>query len=108
LINLIKELSLSEGDILLTIVGTIGRTAVFKKEYGDNLVLQRSVAVIKPSKDINPYFLSFILQSHHYQKLLNSSAVGVAQKGIYLKVLAQINVPVPKFSIQNHLVASNG
>ncbi len=99
-----KRTQLSEGDILLTIVGTIGRTAVFKKEYGDNLVLQRSVAVIKPSNDINPYFLSYILQSHHYQKLLNSSAVGVAQKGIYLKELSQINVPVPKLSIQKQIV----
>ena len=99
-----KRTQLSEGDILLTIVGTIGRTAVFKKEYGDNLVLQRSVAVIKPSNDINPYFLSYILQSNHYQKLLNSSAVGVAQKGIYLKELSQIKVPVPKLSIQNQIV----
>ncbi|MDC3051932.1 N-6 DNA methylase [Acidimicrobiaceae bacterium] len=99
-----KRTQLSEGDILLTIVGTIGRTAVFKKEYGDNLVLQRSVAVIKPSKDINPYFLSYLLQSHRYQELLNSSAVGVAQKGIYLKELSQINVPVPKLSIQNQIV----
>jgi len=100
-----KRTQLSDGDILLTIVGTVGRVAVFKKEYGDNLVLQRSVAVIKPSKNINPYFLSYTLQTHYYQDLLNSKAVGVAQKGIYLKELSQITVPVPKLSIQNDLVA---
>ena len=35
----------------------INKIKLDKKEYGDNLVLQRSVAVIKPSNDINPYFL---------------------------------------------------
>lgn len=38
-----KRTKLSYGDILLTIVGTIGRSAIYKKQY-ENIIFQRSVA----------------------------------------------------------------
>lgn len=45
-----KRTQVSAGDILLTIVGTVGRAAVVPST-NDKLCLQRSVAVIKPNKE---------------------------------------------------------
>jgi type I restriction enzyme M protein len=97
-----KRTDVKEGDILLTIVGTIGRSLVVEKN--NNFTLQRSVAVIKVKKDIvNPYFINFILQTNHYQKILNDGAHGVAQQGIYLKSIGSIKFPLPSLEVQNSI-----
>ena len=97
-----KRTDIKEGDILLTIVGTIGRSLVVEKN--NNFTLQRSVAVFKVKKDIaDPYFINFVLQTNRYKKILNDGAHGVAQKGIYLKSLGSIKFPLPSLKIQNSI-----
>lgn len=94
-----KRTNLQKGDVLLTIVGTVGRTAVIDEE--ENIVLQRSVAVIKPNKEINSIYLIGALNSDDVVNQLNKGAKGVAQKGIYLNDLKKIIIKVPKIEKQN-------
>ena len=71
-----KRTAINAGDVLLTIVGTVGRTAVVP-EINIHLCLQRSVAVIKPKRDIiSPRFLMYQLQS--MRPYLDGEARGVA------------------------------
>ena len=90
---------LKNGDILLTIVGTVGRTAIIKNEK--NITLQRSVAVLKPIKEINSDYLVDALKSDDFVKQLNKGVKGVAQKGIYLNDLKKLTVLVPPIDLQN-------
>ena len=90
---------LRNGDILLTIVGTVGRTAIISNE--ENITLQRSVAVLKPIKEIKPEYLVGALKSDDVVKQLNKGAKGVAQKGIYLNDLKKLIIPVPPIELQN-------
>ena len=91
----------SKGDVLLTIVGTIGRACVLKGTEG-NLTFQRSVAVLKPSKEIISRFLMYFLFSQNSS--LNATAHGAAQKGIYLKQLGNIGIFYPPLSEQQSIV----
>ena len=81
-----KRTDIKAGDILLTIVGTIGRCTVFPQNT-QKVVFQRSVAVLKVSNELNPFFLSYLIQSPDFQKRIISKSHGTAQKGIYLKTL---------------------
>jgi len=100
-----KRTSVQAGDVLLTIVGTVGRSAVVQN-YVERFVLQRSVAVLKPLKNIlNSSYLNFVLQSHFVQQNLTDSAVGVAQKGIYLNQLSLIKIPFPPIEVQREIVS---
>lgn len=100
-----KRTDVSNGDVLLTIVGTIGRVAVVKN-LPYNITLQRSVAVLKPDKaKIESEFLCKIIQSSVIQNILSSKSAGVAQKGIYLKELSRIEIPLPILEVQNKIVA---
>ena len=94
-----RRTDLQKGDVLLTIVGTVGRTAIITEE--SNLVLQRSVAVIKPNKEINSVYLVGALNSESVINQLNKGAKGVAQKGIYLNDLKKIIIKVPPIELQN-------
>jgi type I restriction enzyme, S subunit len=99
-----KRTDVKSGDVLLTIVGTIGRTTVFPEDF-PKVTFQRSVAVLKPDRDLDPYFLSYCFRSPKYQEYFENNSRGVAQKGIYLKQLNNIIVPVPSLPEQKRIVA---
>lgn len=98
-----KRTNVSDGDILLTIVGTIGRVCCIKEPF-QPFTLQRSVAVIKPNKNIiiSRYLMYCLCGLNAY---FNKEAKGVAQKGIYLKQLSKISIPVPPLQEQERIVA---
>ena len=96
-----QRTQVKKGDVLLTIVGTIGRTCVLNGTEG-NITFQRSVAVLKPSKEITSRFLMYFLLSQN--SALNATAQGAAQKGIYLKQLGNFGISYPPLSEQQRIV----
>lgn len=98
-----KRTDIKSGDVLLTIVGTIGRVSVVPIN-APIFTLQRSVAVLKPDLlNIDSRFLMYLLQSIF--DTLNIEARGVAQKGIYLKTLRALEVFIPPLPEQKRIVA---
>ena len=97
-----KRTTVSEGDLLMTIVGTIGRVAIVPEEL-KGICLQRSVAVIKPEqKVVNNRYLMYQLQN--MRPFLEKEARGVAQKGIYLKQVSQLDIKLPELEHQVQIV----
>ena len=92
------------GDVLLTIVGTIGRSAVVP-EAAEPFALQRSVAVLSAKDDLLPKFLAYQFQSPRIQRYFEQNARGTAQKGVYLKTLGETPILVPPVSEQHAVVA---
>ena len=95
-----KRTRVSAGDALLTIVGTIGRCCVVPENV-ERITLQRSVAVISPKAIIKPRFLMYCLRGQ--RKSLLREGHGIAQKGLYLKQLQKIVVPVPPLPVQEQI-----
>ena len=91
------------GDVLLTIVGTIGRSAVVLSGM-NGFTLQRSVAVLKPS-GVLPKYLMYQFQAPFIQHHFEKNARGTAQKGVYLKTLGQTPIRVAPLSQQKRIVA---
>ncbi len=96
-----QRTNIEMGDVLLTIVGSIGRSAVV--ETKEHFALQRSVAVIKPCFII-PFYLMHIFQAPQIKKWLNDNSKGTAQKGIYLNALSMMAVPIPPLEEQSRIV----
>ena len=95
-----KRTQIKIGDILLTIVGTIGRSCIYNDSL--NITLQRSVAVID-TKYCNRY-LKYLFDSPQIQKYFNKNSSGTAQKGIYLNQLKQTIIPLPPLEEQKRIV----
>lgn len=96
-----KRTDVSVNDILLTIVATIGRSAVVKS-LKSKFTLQRSVAVL--GTKINPYYLNYQLQGPIIQSFFINNAKGTAQKGVYLKTLSTTPIILPTFPEQRVIV----
>lgn len=94
---------ISSGDVLLTIVGTIGRSAVVPVN-AKRFALQRSVAVITPA-GVLPKYLMYQFQAPFLQRHFERNARGTAQKGLYLKTLSQTPILVAPLGQQERIVA---
>ncbi len=79
------------GDVLLTKDGTLGRLAVVEKT---NLCINQSVALLRPKKELNPYYLKNLLSSQYFQKLMIEQAGGATIKHIYITRVDKMIIPV--------------
>ena len=95
-----KRTDIKKDDVLLTIVGSIGRTAVVSDS---KFALQRSVAVIS-SKIAMSKYISYYLSSPYMSSFLNENAKGTAQKGFYLAALNAISFPLPPLAEQQRII----
>ena len=87
-----KRTKMSYGDVLLTTVGTLGETALADEKYNE-YEFQRSVAIIKPNKDIiNNKYLYYLLKSNSYNYYFKSIATGAAQPCIFIGNLGKTKI----------------
>ena len=85
---------LAGGEVLLTLVGSVGQVAVVPKEMsGFNVA--RAVAVIHPVEHIDPEWIAICLRSPLSQHLLGSRANTTVQVTINLKDVRALPIPMP-------------
>ncbi|QIN62658.1 Type I restriction modification DNA specificity domain protein [Caballeronia sp. SBC1] len=85
---------LQGGEVLLTVVGSVGQVAVVPPSLrGFNVA--RAVAVIHPVSTIEPEWIAFCLRSPLSQHLLASRANTTVQTTINLKDLRALPIPLP-------------
>ena len=97
-----KRTNIQIGDVLLTTVGTIGRTAIYTG-IPKKVTFQRSVSVIRPNPSrVRSKYLMYALDSQ--VDVLNREARGVAQQGIYLNQLRKIKIPFCSLLDQDRIV----
>jgi len=89
-----RRTRLKGGEVLLTIVGSVGQVAVVPiRLAGFNVA--RAVAVIDPLPDVGPDWIALCLRSPLSQHLLSSRANTTVQTTINLKDLRALPIPLP-------------
>jgi len=96
-----KNFSLKKGDVLLTIVGSIGETAIIENPVG--ITFQRSVAYLRPNNKLTSNFLFTTVNSQRFQSELKKRQVVSAQPGIYLGDLSVISISIPTIKEQQKI-----
>jgi type I restriction enzyme S subunit len=89
-----KKWSVQAGDVLLTIVGTVGNVAIVSSRDLP-FSLQRSVAVLRPGPLLSTPFLYCLLISRPFKAALDSLVNPTGQPGVYLGALSKIRICVP-------------
>ena len=93
-----------KGDLLLTIVGTLGRCCVF--EQNEPIAFQRSVCFIRLRNDHFPKFFYFVTQSQFFQEQLVGRSKSAAQAGVYMGDVAGMTVLLPPYNEEQKAIAS--
>lgn len=97
--NIYANYQIQQDDVLLTIVGTIGRVALFPST-SIPIAFQRSVAILRAQPLLSQNFLALELQTQPIQSKLKARSNMSAQAGIYLGDLKKITVSVPQVQEQ--------
>jgi type I restriction enzyme, S subunit len=86
-----------QGDLLITVVGTLGRTALFD---GSKVAFQRSVAFVRPNSRIISNYLLQASKDADFTRQMERRSNATAQAGLYLGELAKIQIPLPTIDQQ--------
>jgi type I restriction enzyme S subunit len=89
-----KNYSLLRDDILLTIVGSIGRRCQLTGNE-PRFTIQRSVAVVRPGRVESAYLFHYFA-AESFQRQLEVLTNASAQGGVYLGSLAQCSITYPE------------
>jgi len=89
-----------EGDVLMTIVGTIGNTAIVQK-MDLPFSLQRSIAIFRANPEIPNNFIYLLINSTDFRGYVQAHTNPTGQPGIYLKTLGDFKLSIPKNEILN-------
>ncbi|WP_178114765.1 restriction endonuclease subunit S [Pseudomonas saliphila] len=99
--DLTRSFQLEPNDLLLTIVGSLGRRAIYS---GQRVTFQRSVAYIRPQqRKIGSRFLFHWMGHPWFSAELARRSNATAQAGLYLGELAKVSVPVPDVPEQSKI-----
>lgn len=94
---------LEGGEILITIVGTIGRTAVVPRSLnGANVA--RAIGVIPLTAMVNPWWVSLWFESPAVRLRMTSAAHEVARKTLNLEDVRRAPVAIPPLNEQDQIV----
>jgi type I restriction enzyme S subunit len=88
----LKKYALKPGDILVSVVGTIGNTCIVRDKDVPGIFSCKST-VVRVKDYINPYFLTSYLNCKYGYSLLARQERGALQKGLNLDDLKVILVP---------------
>ena len=93
----------NSGDVLLSIVGTIGLTGIVGKSL-DKANLTENCVKIVGTTGISPKYLYYFLSSPTGQSEITKGIVGAVQPKLPIKNIQQISIPLPPLTIQERIV----
>lgn len=100
----LKRSQLAENDILFSIAGAIGRTAIVTKNILPANTNQALAIIRIPPNAINLRFVLYALQSQAVEEQSEKQKQGVAQLNLSLKNIADIQIPVVSSMKQDEIV----
>ena len=97
----LKKYSLNEGDILVSVVGTLGDTAIVDKSNLPAIFSCKSTAFRTAA--INPHYFLAYLNSKYGQGFLERSVRGTVQTGLNINDLKDLPIYIPSLERQHEI-----
>lgn len=96
---------LKENDILFSIAGALGRTAIVKNDILPANTNQ-ALAIIRLKQNIKftMNYLYLVLQANIIQEQIDSLKIGVAQPNLSLTQIGNFKIPLPPLEIQEEII----
>ncbi|MHC8441336.1 MAG: restriction endonuclease subunit S [Candidatus Eutrophobiaceae bacterium] len=102
----LKRSQLHEGDILFSIAGALGRTAIVtKKIIPANTNQALAILRLKLDIEVDKKFLLYVLNSEGVKEQSNTNKGGVAQQNLSLSQLKNYLISLPPLAEQQRIVA---
>lgn len=102
----LQRFVLSDGDILMSLTGNVGRVGVMQKEYLPAVLNQRVARItINNDSPASREFLLYFLYSDLFREELMEAGHGAAQQNVSTKDIVEIQLPIPPLTEQHRIVS---
>jgi type I restriction enzyme S subunit len=98
-----KRCKPERGDILICSRGTIGRSTVVNTDIP--FCLMGSVILVKPSSDLDGYYVGAFMRSRWAFKQITGISGGTTIRALYLRDIKHCHIAIPPFAEQSRIVA---
>jgi type I restriction enzyme M protein len=96
-----KRSKVNIGDILMPMIGTIGRPTIVKT---DETFAIKNVALIKTKNKIPQEYVRLVLDSKLFENYIISNQAGTTQKFLSLGAIRKFKIPIPPKNIEKKLI----
>ena len=88
-------------DVLYSVVGSFGIPSLVRND--SKFVFQRHVAILRPSKEIDPAYLYYVLKDPSFFHWADAVAIGAAQRTVTLGQLRAKEIELPDMETQRRI-----
>jgi type I restriction enzyme S subunit len=100
-----KRFELKSGDLIMSCSGTMGKVAIVPPNIKKGIINQ-ALLKLTPSKNLDIEYLRYWMSSPDFIQRIEENTVGAAIKNVAsVKILKEIEVPVPPLQEQQKIVA---
>ncbi len=96
---------LQRGDVIFTTRGTIGNSAIYSDDIPyEHLRINSGMVIFREGIELNKHFLLLLFKSKNVQTQINKLQTGSAQPQLPIKVMKNLQIPIPSIPEQNEIV----
>ncbi|WP_060990243.1 restriction endonuclease subunit S [Photobacterium leiognathi] len=99
----LKSCSISPGDILISLVGTVGRVLLVPENAEPGIINPRLLRLSLCNSTVNGVYIKYFLETENTKNTLNSWAQGGTMGVLNAEMLKSLNVPVPPLPEQRKI-----
>ncbi|MEN9998853.1 MAG: hypothetical protein RI922_1843 [Bacteroidota bacterium] len=101
--TLLKRSNIKKGDLLITIAGTIGRTAIVEG-VDEELNCNQAVAIIRLKEEfVDAKYLKYFIESKNAQDQITNGKVVATIPNLSLSQISNLKIPLPPLSEQKRI-----
>ena len=102
----LKGFSVKPNDVLITMMGTIGRTCVVPSDIGKTIISSHLLKITPHIDLIDPIFLTYLVRGEpQILKQIKSKSRGVIMKGLNTKIIKSLEFSLPPLNEQKRIVS---
>lgn len=101
----LESCSVKSGDILMSLVGSFGKTLIVPDEFEPGIINPRLLRISLDSEKFNPDFFCYFVQSRFAQTQINLMSHGGTMGILNAKNVGELLLPVPPIAQQKRIAA---
>lgn len=102
----LRSCAVGPRDILLSLVGTIGRALILPEDFEPGIINPRLVKITLDERVMLAEYFTYLLQSPHIRTTLKHAAHGETMDVLNLTILRGLQLPLPPRPEQDRIVAA--
>lgn len=96
-----KAYEVKPGDVLISLVGTIGKVIIVPDNIDRGIINPRLLRIRIRNDVINQYYFSYLLTSNSVIEFFNNVATGITMGVLNAGLLKKLIIPIPPLVLQN-------